>query len=395
MSKPSRKVPELRFKGFTDDWELRKLEKESDIIAGGDIDKEKISDIGRYPVIANALTNDGIVGFYQNDYRIEAPAVTVTGRGDVGHASARSVNFTPVVRLLAIKSEHDIDFLANAINNHKILVESTGVPQLTSPQLGNYKIYFPTLYEEKRIGVFLKIIDKIITLHQRKLDALNRLKVAYLQGVFPKNGETMPSLRFANFEGNWEQRKLSEVTDRLKAYPLSRSAETIEYTGFKYIHYGDIHTGKANLVDINSNLPNINPGDYESLQKGDITLADASEDYQGIASPAVIIDEVPHKIISGLHTIALRPKIADSLFLYYLFHSPIFKRFGHRVGTGMKVFGISISNLQKFVTYYPSVEEQIKVRSLLKNLNDSINLQKQKLEQLQSLKKAYLQKMFV
>lgn len=141
---------------------------EAEILAGGDIDKFKLKETGEYPVFANALTNDGVVGYYDAEFRIEAPAVTVTGRGDVGHAQARKVNFTPVVRLLSVKSKHDVDFLENAINNHKVLVESTGVPQLTSPQLGNYKIWFTTLEEESKIGNFFSQLDHLITLHQRE-----------------------------------------------------------------------------------------------------------------------------------------------------------------------------------------------------------------------------------
>ena len=153
-------------------WEQCKLgDIVSEMVAGGDIDKDLILDEGRYPVIANALTNDGIVGYYNADYRIKAPAVTVTGRGDVGHAKARIVNFTPVVRLLTIKSNHDVFFLENAINILNIVIESTGVPQLTVPQLTKYAIYFPNFVaEEEKIGAFFHHLGHLITLHQRKPD---------------------------------------------------------------------------------------------------------------------------------------------------------------------------------------------------------------------------------
>ena len=137
------KKPSYRFAGYTEPWEQRKLGECTEISAGGDIEKSKLLNNGKYPVIANALTSDGIVGYYNDSYRIEAPAVTVTGRGDVGVAKARNVNFTPVVRLLSLKSEHDVIFLENAINTQKIVIESTGVPQLTAPQLGRYKIFSP------------------------------------------------------------------------------------------------------------------------------------------------------------------------------------------------------------------------------------------------------------
>lgn len=164
-----RKVPKIRFKGFYDDWEQRKLgDIASDMVVGGDIDKDLILAEGQYPVIANALTGDGIVGYYDKEYRVNAPAVTVTGRGDVGHAKARIVDFTPIVRLLSLKSNHDVFFLENAINTLKIVIESTGVPQLTVPQLTKYEISFPkSLDEEEKIGVCFKQLDNLITLHQR------------------------------------------------------------------------------------------------------------------------------------------------------------------------------------------------------------------------------------
>lgn len=161
-------------------WEQRKLEEAtSEIVAGGDIDRSLILEKGRYPVIANALTGDGIVGYYDNQYRISAPAITVTGRGDIGHAKARLVGFTPVVRLLSLKSTHNVFFLENAINTLKVAVESTGVPQLTVPQLGKYVVTFPPqLEEEKRIGDIFEQLNRLITLHQRvkllKIDIITK-----------------------------------------------------------------------------------------------------------------------------------------------------------------------------------------------------------------------------
>lgn len=180
------KVPEIRFKGFTNDWEQRKLGNECfEIVAGGDVDKTKLLQDGKYPVIANALTDEGIIGYYSNEYRIKAPAVTVTGRGDVGHARARKINFTPVVRLLSVVSKHDVDFLAESINQNDIVLESTGVPQLTVPALANYLLCFPpTIKEEKRIGQYFSQLNHLLTLHQCKLEKLQNLKKAMLEKMF-------------------------------------------------------------------------------------------------------------------------------------------------------------------------------------------------------------------
>ena len=179
------RVPKRRFPGFEGEWEEKKLGEMSNITAGGDVDKDKLLTKGNYPVLANAHTNEGIIGYYEENYQIEAPAVTVTGRGDIGFAKARKENFTPVVRLLSIKSKHNVDFLAEAINQNKVIFESTGVPQLTIPKLSNYKIYFPTeVDEENSIGNFLVSLDSLITLQQQKLDKLNDLKKAYLNELF-------------------------------------------------------------------------------------------------------------------------------------------------------------------------------------------------------------------
>ena len=187
---------------MTSFWEQRKLgDVAIEMIAGGDIDKGLILEEGRYPVIANALTNDGIVGYYNNEFRIKAPAVTITGRGDVGHAKARIVDFTPVVRLLTIKSKHDVFFLENAINTLKIVIESTGVPQLTVPQLEKYEVVFPKqLAEEEKIGAFFKQLDNLITLHQ--------CKDFSLKSVFEESKNFISALRKNT---SWEQRKFSEL----------------------------------------------------------------------------------------------------------------------------------------------------------------------------------------
>lgn len=208
-----------------------------------------------------------------------------------------------------------------------------------------------------------------------------------------KNDHT-PEIRFPTFNDVWTQRTLNSVADRLKSYSLSRDVETKEFTGYKYIHYGDIHTKVAEIVDKNTNLPNIKPGKYELLEKGDLVLADASEDYQGIAAPAVITENVSYKLVAGLHTIALRPKSIDSLFLYYLLNSPTFKRYGYKTGTGMKVFGISVTNLMKFESMFPLLEEQIKIGDFLRKIDKTIDLHQQGLTTLKQTKQGFLQKMF-
>lgn len=116
-----------------------------------------------------------------------------------------------------------------------------------------------------------------------------------------------PKLRFKGFTDDWEKRQLGDVVSKIKSYSLSRDVECNEETGYKYIHYGDIHTGKAAVIDRNSNIPNIKLGQYETLSVNDLVIADASEDYKGIASPSVVQALPAKHLVAGLHTIALRP----------------------------------------------------------------------------------------
>ncbi|MDK6689610.1 MULTISPECIES: restriction endonuclease subunit S [Aerococcus] len=203
-----------------------------------------------------------------------------------------------------------------------------------------------------------------------------------------------PELRFKGFTDDWIQCELGELVVQKKSYSLSRSVEVDEETGYKYIHYGDIHTNKVNLVSDDSILPNIGPGDYELLEKNDLILADASEDYEGIAWPSVIICTPLNKIVAGLHTIVLRPHRISSIFLYYHIHTLTFRKFGSKVGTGMKVFGITAKNLLKYKLYIPTFDEQIKIEKTLLLLDSIITLEQKKIEKLELLKQYLLQNMF-
>ena len=204
--------------------------------------------------------------------------------------------------------------------------------------------------------------------------------------------------QFTSASFTWERKKLGILITRVKSYPLSRSVEVKKETDVKYVHYGDIHTNIADEIDKNNNLPFINEiyKEYDELKLDDVIVADASEDYKGIADAAVIISNLPYTIIAGLHTIALRPtSLIKGYFLYHIFKTENFKRFGYKIGTGLKVFGISYNNLAKYKVYYPQeIEEQEKIIGILSNLTNSINLHEDHLQFLHSFKSFLLQKMF-
>ena len=172
--------PKLRFKADDGsdfpDWEDKTLGELFHISAGGDIDKSncaaKQSKDYPYPVYANALVNNGTYG-YANYYKIDGDTFTVTGRGDVGHAVARHCMYVPIVRLLVCQPnmDDDVDFFAEQINYTRVFIESTGVPQLTAPQLSKIKVKRPTLPEQRKIADLLSAVDDIIAAQEAEVAA--------------------------------------------------------------------------------------------------------------------------------------------------------------------------------------------------------------------------------
>ena len=208
-----------------------------------------------------------------------------------------------------------------------------------------------------------------------------------------KNENLVPKVRFKGFSDPWEQRKLSSVVTLVKSYSITRDNER-KSTNTEYIHYGDIHKFTNTIIDDHVTLPNIADGDYIPLNEGDLVLADASEDYVEIAKPLVLFKTDGRNIVSGLHTIALHPHDVESLFLYNVFNSQNFRRYGYKVGTGLKVFGVSSKNILKYSFNSPSMYEQKKIDSILLKLTDLIAANEDKLEQLKTLKKLMMQKIF-
>jgi type I restriction enzyme S subunit len=396
MKDTQKLIPKRRFQKFIDDgtWEQRELGDEAiEIVAGGDIDKSKIRDKGKYPVLANALTNDGIIGYYESEYRIKSPAVTVTGRGDVGHAQARKIDFTPVVRLLSVSSNHDVDFLENAINTLEIMVESTGVPQLTVPQLAKYELFFPTSkHEEIAIGSFFTRASNLITLHQRKLEKIKNLKSAYLSKMFPKEGEKYPELRLAGFTDAWEQRKLGDMGDT--------------FTGLSGKTKEDFGKGEAEFITylnvFNNPISNIKLTERVELDKkqnevryGDIFFTTSSETPGEVGMSSVWLDNRENVYLNSFcFGYRLKDKVDPFYMAYSLRSNPIRNQF-ILLAQGISRYNISKTKAMDIEIMLPKLDEQIKLGKFFKQLDNLITLHQRKLEKLNGIKQAYLNEMFV
>ncbi len=197
-----------------EDWEVRSFAEHFKIYAGGDVPKHSLSNTQSsthpFPIFANALSNRGLYG-YTAERRASADSVTITARGYLGHAEYRSVPFFPIVRLLVLEPTGQLDarFTAFSINELvEFAVESTGVPQLTAPQVGKYSIAAPpTLEEQRAIAAALSDVDALLDGLDRLIAKNRDLKQATMQQLL--TGQT----RLPGFGGEWEVKLLSEVGD--------------------------------------------------------------------------------------------------------------------------------------------------------------------------------------
>lgn len=365
-----KKAPTLRFKGFTNDWEQRKLGEISNIIAGGDKNINKIKKYGKYPVIANSINKNGIVGYYDNEYRVKAPAVTVTGRGEIGHAVARFQNFTPIVRLLALSSKLDSIFLANSINKIRFFNESTGVPQLTKPQLSTYSIIIPSVEEQNNIGKLILLIEKYIHLQQRKLKLLKVMKKALSQYMFCQETEFVPILRFNSFSDKWKYERLKKlIVKEIKG----KAKADMKGTKSTYIDTALLNGGSITKVD--------SPTD--TFHNDIIILWDGSQ-----------AGKIYHGFTGALGSTlkSYKPKYSGGFLYQYLKSKEpiIFLRYRtpnipHVVKDFTEIFKINV----------PSVKEQEKISKTLNYLDQSILVETKKIGSIKKIKKFLLQNMFI
>ena len=381
-------IPKIRFYSYQGAWTENKIADIVKISAGGDVDKVKLKESGKYPVIANALTNKGIVGFYE-DYKVKAPAVTVTGHGDVGYAVARHENFTPIVRLLTLQSEKiDVDYLENQINSMRILNESTGVPQLTAPQLGNYTVYHPKIEEQSAIGTLFRTLDDLLSSYKDNLANYQSLKATMLSKMFPKAGQTVPEIRLDGFEGEWELIKLGEVCDLITKGTTAKSQS--EQGKVNFVKVENLKDNEINSVVKISEEEHLGSLKRSILFEGDILFSIAGT----LGRTAIVRNNVlPANTNQALAII--RGYKLDAYFLLVVLSGEVVKDYIRKNPTVGAQPNLSLEQVSSLKIKIPSIEEQQAIGSYFSNLDNLIASYQEKISQLETLKKKLLQDMFI
>ena len=381
-------IPRIRFNNFKAFWVEKKIADIVKISAGGDVDKVKLKESGQYPVIANALTNKGIVGFY-DDYKVKAPAVTVTGRGDVGYAVARHENFTPVVRLLTLQSENiDVDYLENQINSMRILNESTGVPQLTAPQLGNYKVYHPEIDEQSVIGSLFSTLDDILASYKDNLANYQSIKVTMLSKMFPKAGQTVPEIRLDGFEDRWEEKCIGELAD------IVRGASPRPIQDPKWFD-SNSEIGWLRISDVTNQNGRIHSLEQKISKLGQEKTRVLTEPHLLLSIAATVGKPVVNYVKTGVHDgflIFMNPKFDREFMFQWL---EMFREKWNRYGQPGSQVNLNSDIVKNQKILIPSMEEQRAIGTYFSNLDNLINSHQEKISQLETLKKKLLQDMFI
>ena len=384
--------PAIRFKEFTDAWEQRKLGalcvefKSGDFISASDIAENEA-----YPVYGG----NGLRGF-TNHYNHDGEYALI-GRqgalcGNVNYAVGKSYFTEHAVAVRANKTNQTrfLYYLFSTMNLGQYSGQSAQ-PGLAVGNLVELENVVPSKPEQEKIASFLSSLDNLITLHQRKYDKLQVLKKAMLEKMFPKNGSSVPEIRFKGFTDAWEQRKLEDY--------LTVSAE--KNTGNIYDRSDVLSVsgdyGIVNQIEFQGrSFAGASVSNYGVVQTGDVVYTKSPLN----SNPYGIIKTNKGKtgIVSTLYAV-YHPKgnaFSDFIQVYFEQHARMNNYMHPLVNKGAKNdMKVSAENALKGPVCFPSRIEQESISTFFSVLDNLITLHQRELEKLQNIKKSMLEKMFV
>ena len=415
MSEEKPNVPKLRFPGFADPWEQRKALHLASYSKGKGYSKDDLTESGTPVILYGRLytkyesvieevdtfvdaSNDGI---YSHGDEVIVPASGETAE-DIARASAVAqpgVLLGGDLNILRPNKSITSLFMALSLSNGTAQKELSkraqgkSVVHVHNSDIQDVTISYPTIDEQTQIGAFFRSLDSLITLHQRKLDHLKEMKKGLLQKMFPKNGESIPELRFPGFADPWEQRKFSEIATLRRGLTYSPNDITDKNGGVRVLRSSNISGDQFELHDddvfVREDAVKIAPA-----EDGDILITAANGSSNLVGKRARICN-LPGKTVHGGFT--LLASTGDSYYLNAAMGAQWYRRFLHMgVAGGNGALGnLDMKALLDYELLTPSRNERKKIGSLFNRLDSLITLHQRKLDHLKQMKKGLLQQMFV
>ncbi|KAF6535210.1 restriction endonuclease subunit S [Bacillus sp. EKM208B] len=406
-------MPEVRFEGFSGKWEKHKLSDIKDV-RDGTHDSPKYYNKG-FPLVTsknlkeNGLDMTDVSLISEEDFQ----AINKRSKVDIGDVIFGMIGTigNPVivdrtgfaiknVALIKhggeIRNEYLIQLLRSPIFKKYIRNENAGNTQkfLGLSKIRDYQFLSPSYQEQTQIGTFFKQLDDTITLHQQELSTLKQAKQGFLQKMFPKEGESMPEVRFSGFTGDWEQRKLREML----AEPVTdgpHETPKLEESGIPFISVDAI---VDNQIDFDRKRGYISEEIDELYSKKyrpqyhDVFLVKSGST---VGKTAIVETKERFNIWSPLAAMRVG-EVSDPYFLYFLLQTrKMQNQVKDKASSGTQP-NLGMRELEKFHTQItPNLEEQKKIGAFFQQLDNLITLHQRELEALKKTKKAFLQKMFV
>ena len=398
--------PEIRFKGYTDEWEQRKLGEvtqclDSERVPINSEEREKIpGEIPYYGAgniqgyINKFLFDEELVllledGDAFDDFRTKEIAQYICGKTWVN-------NHAHVLRPLG-----DAYFLYITLSHKDIRnwVQLAGASRkkLVQKSMLNIELFMPHIIEQKKIGQYFSNLDHLITLHQRKCDEIKSLKKYMLQKMFPQNEQKVPKIRFKGFTEAWEQRKLGEkmyIKSRIGWQRLTKDEYQTE--GDYYLITGTDIDEVTHTIDLNRSYY-VSKERYEKDSNIQVIEGDIIVTKDGTIGKVAMVCGLDKPATFNSHLFVLRDLSGklNNRFLLHILDSPIFEKFVEASKTGSTLTGLPQKTMVEFEFKVPSVEEQKMISCYFDILDHLITLHQQKCEELKKIKKFMLQKMFV
>ena len=407
--------PIIRFKGYEDDWEQRKLNEIADKVSEKNKNNEfsepftnsaEQGIISQKDYFDREIVNDeNLNGYYivRNDDFIYNPRISVTAL--VGPINRNRLGRTGVMSpLYTVFRTHDIDnlylefyFKTTSWHLFMILNGDSGARfdrfTISSIQFMKMPIPYPTIEEQRKIGKYFDELDHLITLHQRKCEQTKILKKYMLQKMFPQNGEKVPEIRFSGFTDDWEQRKLGKLGSFKNGMNFSKDAMG---HGYAFVNLQNIF-GKSVIDTEKLELAEASETQLQeyNLQEGDVLFVRSSVKLEGVGEAAIVPKTLENTTYSGF-IIRFRDEFRlDNNFKRFVFSIPNIRKQIMAQATNSANKNISQPVLENLQIYLPQYEEQKAIGACFSKLDHLITLHQRKCDELQKIKKFMLQNMFV